>query len=70
MQEVGNVRAILYFWVLRECKNNEENVVVLGFYLILCGNMDIFDGFRPSAIFYYIERLFILENMNRQITLF
>ena len=32
--------------------------------------MDIFVGFRPSAIFYYIEQLFILENMNRLITLF
>ena len=45
---------------LRECINSTENVAVFGISLILCDNMDIFDGFRPSAIFYYIKRLFLL----------
>ena len=56
--------------VLRECINSTENVAVVAFEHILCDNMDIFDGFRPLAIFYYIERLFTLKNMNRLITLF
>ena len=37
------------------------NVAIIGLELILCDNMGIFDRFRPSAIFYYIEQLFILK---------
>ena len=57
--------------VLRECINTTENVADIGFQVqpIFGDNMDIFDRFRPSAIFYYIERLFILKNMNCLITL-
>ena len=55
---------------LRDCINSTKNVADVGFEHILYDNMDILDGIRPSAIFYYIERLFILENMNRLIMLF
>ena len=40
--------------VLLESINNTENMAV-GFYLVSCDNMHIFDIFRPFAIFYYIE---------------
>ena len=56
----GRYKTNTIFPVLRECTNSAENVAVVEFFLILCDNMDIFDGFRPSTIFYYIERLFIL----------
>ena len=47
--------------VLRECINNTKNVAVVRIQLIFCNNMDIFDnGFKPSAIFYNIKRLFVL----------
>ena len=46
--------------VLSECINSTENVAVAGFELILSKNMDIFNRFRPSTIFNYIEPLFIL----------
>ena len=47
----GRYKSYVVFPVLREWINNKENVAVLGFDLILCDNMDIFDGFRPSVIF-------------------
>ena len=45
--------------VLREYINSTENMAVFGFKLILCDNMDIFYGFRPSAIFYYIVAIIL-----------
>ena len=39
----GRYKRYMVLLVLRECKNNTENVAVFGFELILCDNMDIFN---------------------------